>query len=127
MAPSEATILSNFLLVPAQLTAIISLEEFTALFPRSQRSSPQIRTLYRDLQNQRNEIRDVVAANIENEVKEAKYLRRAVIKARKDAETHDYDDEIEIEREVICFPPNCRLGLRSRRFTDRGLRIRIDT
>jgi centromere-localized protein 2 len=100
MAPSESEILNNFLLVPSQLPAIISLQEFTALFPRSQQSSPHIRALYRDLQGQRNAVVDSVASNIEAEVRRAKGLRRAVVRARREAESQEYDDEIEIERTV---------------------------
>lgn len=100
MAPTESTILNNFLLVPSQLPAIVSLEEFTNFFPRSQRSSPLIRALYRDLQSQRNELVDSVASNIEAEVKRAKGLRRAVARARREAESQEYDDEMEIERTV---------------------------
>lgn len=100
MAPSELEILNNYLLVPSQLPAIISLQEFTALFPRSLQSSPHVRTLYRDLQSQRNAVVDSVASNIEDEVRRAKGLRRAVVRARKEAENQEFDDEIEIERTV---------------------------
>ncbi|KAK0705386.1 Cnl2/NKP2 family protein-domain-containing protein [Lasiosphaeris hirsuta] len=98
MAPSESTIISNYLLVPAQLPAIISLQEFIALFPRSLQSSPHIRSLYRDLQGQRNALVDSVAAGIETEAKRGKALRRAVIKIRREAESQEHDDEVEIER-----------------------------
>lgn len=108
MAPSESAILNNFLLVPSQLPAIISLQEFTALFPRPQQSSPHVRALYRDLQSQRNAVVDLVASNIEAEVKRAKGLRRAVVRARREAESQDYDDEIDIERTVI--PDKCSLS-----------------
>ncbi|KAF7524683.1 hypothetical protein G7054_g11346 [Neopestalotiopsis clavispora] len=99
MAPNEATILENYLLLPARLPAVVSLQEFTSYFPKSQQSSPQIRTLYRDLQQQRNAVVDTVAANIDTEVQRGKALRRAVIKARREAAREDdIDDEIEIER-----------------------------
>jgi hypothetical protein len=100
MAPTESAILNKFLLTPSQLPAIITPQEFTALFPRPQQSSTQVRTLYRDLQTQRNGVVDVVAANIENEAKRSKGLRRAVVRARREAETQEYDQEIEIERSV---------------------------
>lgn len=100
MAPTEATILTNYLLVPAQLPAIISLKEFTELFPRAQQSSPQIRKLYRDLQNQRNDLIDEVASNIEIEVKRGKLLRREVLRAKREAEDQEGDDEIDLERAV---------------------------
>ncbi|KAL2293595.1 hypothetical protein FJTKL_05456 [Diaporthe vaccinii] len=98
MAPTESTILANYLLVPAQLPAIVSLKEFTDLFPRAQQSSPQVRRLYRDLQIQRNALIDAVASNIETEAKRAKALRREVLRAKREAEDHEIDDEIDIER-----------------------------
>jgi centromere-localized protein 2 len=100
MAPTEATILENYLLLPAQLPAIISLKEFTELFPRAQQSSPQVKRLYRDLQTQRNTLIDAVASNIETEARRAKALRREVLRAKREAEDHEMDDEIEIERAV---------------------------
>lgn len=100
MAPTELTILANYLLVPAQLPTIISLKEFTELFPSAQQSSPQIRKLYRDLQLQRNGIIDHVASNIEDEAKRGKVLRREIRRAKRDAENPEHDDEIDIERAV---------------------------
>ncbi|KAL1883070.1 hypothetical protein VTK73DRAFT_9996 [Phialemonium thermophilum] len=98
MAPEESTILRNFLLIPSQLPAIISLQEFTALFPRSQQTSPHIRTLYRDLQTQRSSVLDLVSSNIESEIKRGKKLQKALFKARRQSEGEEHDDEIEIER-----------------------------
>lgn len=100
MAPTEQNILSNYLLVPAELPTIISLQEFVALFPRSLQSSPHIRSLYRDLQSQRNAVIDSVAAEIEAEAKHGKAMRRAVIRSRREAEAQEQDDEVEIERMV---------------------------
>ena len=100
MAPTESKILTNHLLVPAPLPAIISLPEFTDLFPRALQPSPLIRSLYRDLQGQRNAVLDSVAAEIDDEVKHGKALRRAIVKTRRDAEAHEHDDEVEIERIV---------------------------
>lgn len=104
MAPTESTILQNYLLLPARLPTIISLQEFTSYFPKSQQSSPQIRSLYRDLQQQRNVTVDAVASNIDNQVKRGKALRKAVARARREAEAEEgVDDEIEIERTVSCI------------------------
>lgn len=100
MAPTEQKILSNYLLVPAQLPAIVSLQEFVALFPRSLQSSPQVRTLYRDLQSQRNAFVDSVAEQIEEEAKHGKAMRRAVIRSRREADAQEQDDELEIEKMV---------------------------
>lgn len=111
MAPTEPSILEQYLLTPSQLPAIITPQDFTALFPRRQQSSPQIRTLYRDLQHQRNDVVDTVAENISNEVKRRRYFRQAAVTARRDAERLDSDRELERERmvwpaaPVIC--PSC--------------------
>lgn len=105
MAPTEQTILRNYLLVPAQLPSFISLQEFITLFPRQLQSSPRIRSLYRDLQSQRNSVVDAVAEQIEQEAKQGKAMRRAVIRSRREAEAHEQDDEIEIERMVSVMQP----------------------
>lgn len=100
MAPNETTILTTNLLQPSQLPEILSLQAFTALFPRSQQSSPQVRALYRDLQQQRRRDADEVAANIEHEAEAAPALRRNILKARGAAGRENPDEEIEIERAV---------------------------
>lgn len=100
MAPTEAGILRSYLLAPSSLPTIISLAEFTALFPKARQNSPQIRTLYRDLQNQRDGTTAAVGESIDAEVKRASALRRAVANARKEAETQDADVEMDIERAV---------------------------
>lgn len=104
MAPNEATILSNYLLLPARLPDFLSLQEFTSFFPKSQQSSPRVRALYRDLQQQRNAIVDSVSENISAQVRQGKALRRQVIKERREAEQEEQDDEIEIER-TVCLDP----------------------
>ncbi|KAJ9165007.1 hypothetical protein NKR19_g779 [Coniochaeta hoffmannii] len=101
MAPTESAILGNFLLAPSQLPAVVTPHDFTALFPRSHQTSAQVRTLYRDLQSQRNAVVDTVAANIETEAKQSRALRRAVARARRQAESQEYDQEIEIERSLF--------------------------
>lgn len=98
--PTETSILANYLLVPAQLPAIISLREFTALFPRAQQSSPQIRKLYRDLQMQRNALSDDVATNIEEETRRGKFFRREILRAKREADNPDDDVAMDIERAV---------------------------
>lgn len=104
MAPTEATILTNFLLPPAPLPSVLTLRKFTTFFPPSQASNPQIRLLYRDLQHQRALLTDGVAQNISNEVKRGNAQRRAVVKARREAERseQDEDEEIHIENAVSC-------------------------
>jgi centromere-localized protein 2 len=100
MAPTELTILSTFLLPPAPLPQIISLKAFTELFPRSQQSSPQIKQLYRDLQHQRVKLTDAVERNIVTEVKKGIQQQRAVVKARRQSEKEEQDDEVDVERAV---------------------------
>jgi len=100
MAPTEATILSTFLLPPAPLASIISLKAFTELFPRSQQSSPEIKALYRDLQHQRARLTDAVIKNIAAEAKRGNAQRRVVVKVRRAAERQEQDDEVDIENAV---------------------------
>lgn len=100
MAPSEAKILENYLLLPAQLPTILSLDEFIAFFPRQLQGSPQIRSLYRDLQSQRNAIVDSVAERIDTQAKRGKAIRRELIATKRQAESRDQDVEIEVERMV---------------------------
>jgi Cnl2/NKP2 family protein len=100
MPPTEATLLSAFLLPPAPLPAIVTLKSFAQLFPKPQQSSPQVKALYRDLQNERARITDSVGKNIVAEVKRGNAQRRAVVKARREAEKEEQDDEIDVETAV---------------------------
>jgi centromere-localized protein 2 len=102
MAPTEATILSTFLLPPAPLPSIITLKAFTELFPRAQQSSPQIKALYRDLQHQRSRLTDSITRNIGAEVKRGNAQRRVIVRARRAAEKEDQDDEVDVEETVRC-------------------------
>ncbi|KAK4207596.1 Cnl2/NKP2 family protein-domain-containing protein [Rhypophila decipiens] len=106
--PSELKILSSYLLVPAQLPTIISLQEFTELFPAKLQSSPHIRTLYRDLQSQRNAIVDSVAVDIEDQVQSGRELRRSIARTRRLNEAHEYEEEVEIERLLFGSVPNSK-------------------
>ncbi|KAL8282323.1 hypothetical protein RB601_008282 [Gaeumannomyces tritici] len=109
MAPTESTILSNYLLVPAQLPTIISLDEFRSFFPPGQRSSPQVRTLYRDLQRQRNAIVDNVAENIDAEAgQRARAIRRQVARVKLGAAADEIDPEDEVEKVLLASDPNAR-------------------
>lgn len=83
MPETEQTILSNFLLPPAPLPSIISLEKFRELFPRSQRSNPQVDHLYRELQGLRALDIGNVKRNISREVKRGERQRRQVVKTRR--------------------------------------------
>ncbi|CAK7242735.1 MAG: hypothetical protein STHCBS139747_004234 [Sporothrix thermara] len=108
MAPSEFSILEQFLLAPSQLPTIVSLDDFVALFPRALQSSPQVRALYRDLQRQRSAVVDAVAADIEDEVARGRILRRHALRARLRADAQEDtagDDELQIERFVAAAGP----------------------
>lgn len=100
MAPTESEILTNYLIQPSTLTAITTFEQFKVLFPRPLQSSPQVRSLFRDLQAQRNGVVDRVSSNIATEVKRGHVMRREVIRAKREAEREDLDGEIEMERVV---------------------------
>lgn len=105
MPPTEAKILSTFLLTPSPLPTIITLKAFTALFPSSPQSSPQIRALYRDLQYQRALVVDTVAHAVAAEVKRGNTQRRIVARSRARGEKQAQDDEVDIEETVFIPPP----------------------
>lgn len=83
MAPKESTLLSDFLLVPADLRNILTLEQFTDIFPQSQRDSPAIKSLYQELRRLRQEDIDIVQGRIADEVKKSKSLRQKAMRERK--------------------------------------------
>ncbi|GAB1192300.1 hypothetical protein APSETT444_001489 [Aspergillus pseudonomiae] len=93
MAPSEASILSNFLLSPASLPTIISLQQFTELFPKRLRSHPHIRALYRELQQLREQDMDLVNGNIDQELRQGESqkaeLRKSILNTGVDGELSD--------------------------------------
>ena len=104
MAPTESTILTNFLLPPAPLPTILSLQKFTGLFPKAQRSNPQVKYLYRELQHVRALDIDEVKQNIAQEVKIGEKQRREVVRARRRADKEEMEDvnerEVEMEAQV---------------------------
>lgn len=94
MAPSEAYILSSFLLSPGSLPTVISLQQFTELFPKRLRSHPHVKTLYRELQEIRDQDLNVVNGNIDQETKDGERqkeeLRKAIVKTGiEDMNEHD--------------------------------------
>ncbi|KAG6258643.1 hypothetical protein E4U24_001497 [Claviceps purpurea] len=100
MPPPESDILTAYLLLPAPLPSITTLDQFRALFPRSLQTNPQVPRLYRDLQAQRNGVVDAVAQNIGEEARRGVAMRREVLRARLEGEGEAGDLEIEIERAV---------------------------
>ncbi|KAL9118069.1 MAG: hypothetical protein Q9187_005389 [Circinaria calcarea] len=105
MAPTESTILTNFLLPPSPLPTILSLQKFTSLFPKAQRSNPQVKYLYRELQHLRALDIDEVKQNIVREVKVGEKQRREVVRARRRADKVEIEgfDEREVEMEAQMF------------------------
>jgi centromere-localized protein 2 len=105
MAPSEESILTNFLLSPASLPTIISLQKFTELFPRRLQSHPQIRLLYRELQERRSQDMDLVRENIKAEVdrggSQKAELRMALKSSGVDGITDSHQREIEMDLQLI--------------------------
>lgn len=118
MAPTESTILTNFLLRPAQLPSITTLAQFTSFFPSAQQSSPEIKRLYRSLQSQRATLTDAITNNIAVEEKRGKILQRAVVYSRRRDEAGngaaydggEEDEEGLIEKAVCFFTAHCRRG-----------------
>lgn len=98
--PTESDILTNYLLQPAPLPSITTFDQFALLFPRALHNSSQLRSLYRDLQAQRNVVVDAVAASIQDEVKRGAVMRKEVLRQKREAERDDMDGEVEMERAV---------------------------
>ncbi|KAI9812382.1 MAG: hypothetical protein M1832_000417 [Thelocarpon impressellum] len=114
MPPTETSILSDFLLTPSALPTTISLQKFTALFPRAQRSNPQIAAFYRELQHQRALVAEQVRRNIAAEAKRGERLRREVVKARRRAQREELGlseghDGREVDVETELFGPTSNL------------------
>lgn len=104
MAPTESDILKHYLLLPAPLTSIQTLDQFRALFPRSWQAHPQVRLLFRDLQAQRNIVINTVTENIDAEARRGVAMRREVLRvALEESRDDDGDAEVDIERAVRLF------------------------
>ncbi|OJZ87584.1 hypothetical protein ASPFODRAFT_59978 [Aspergillus luchuensis CBS 106.47] len=105
MAPTESSILGNFLLSPAPLPTIMSLQQFTELFPKRLRSHPHIRALYRELQELRENDMDLVNGNIDKEVRQGETqkaeLRKSVTKTGVDGLSSS--DQREMDMDVQLF------------------------
>ncbi|KAM3530062.1 hypothetical protein NHJ13051_001511 [Beauveria bassiana] len=100
--PTEAELLTSFLLDPARLPNILSPEQFRALFPRSARAAPSIRSLYLDLATQRGLAVDAVAAAIEVEARRGgQAIRREVARQRRDEVDWEVDGEVEMDRALF--------------------------
>ncbi|KAG4301555.1 hypothetical protein PCANB_001733 [Pneumocystis canis] len=69
MSQNESQILNAFLVSSSNLHDIATLNTFVSLFPSTKRSHPDISTLYRLLQAQRNSICQIIKKNIQLECK----------------------------------------------------------
>ncbi|KAJ6008171.1 Kinetochore subunit NKP2 [Penicillium herquei] len=104
MAPSEESILSNFLLTPSPLPTVLSLQKFTELFPKRLRKHPHVRALYRELQHAREHDLDQVNENIDMEIQQGERqkaeLRKAIltagVKAANDEEQREMDLDLHL-------------------------------
>jgi centromere-localized protein 2 len=105
MAPTEESILSNFLLSPAPLPTVMSLQKFTELFPKRLRNHPHIRTLYRELQQVREQDMDRVNENIDNEIKQGDKQRAEMHKATlaSGVEASNGDEQREVDMDLHLF------------------------
>jgi centromere-localized protein 2 len=105
MAPTEESILSNFLLSPAPLPTVMSLQKFTELFPKRLRNHPHIRTLYRELQQVREQDMDRVNENIDNEIKQGDKQRAELLKAAlaTGVEASNSDEQREVDMDLHLF------------------------
>jgi len=103
----ETQILSSFLLSRASLQDIISLRQFTELFPKDQRSNPQAKLLYRELQLLRNKTCERVKKNIKHEAALGVKQRSELEKKRRALKR--VDDETMTAIEVsFSFSPSSR-------------------
>lgn len=68
MAPSEASILSSYLLNPASFHTVMTFEQFQTLFPKQHRAHAGIKMLYKDLRFLRSVDIDVVQENIDRQI-----------------------------------------------------------
>lgn len=96
--------MSNFLLSPASLPSAMTLEQFTELFPRRLRSNPQIRSLYRELQQLREQDMNHVNENIDQEARQGEQqkaeLREALSQAGVDGKSQDDQREIDLDTQM---------------------------
>lgn len=111
MPPTEEQILTDYLLQPAPLNSILTFDQFKSLFPRQVQGSQHLRTLFRDLQSQRNALIDTVTAAIDDETQRGQAMRRQVLQQLREADRQEIDGEIELERAVRLTLPLTRVAL----------------
>ena len=94
---AEANVLSAFLLARAGLRDIITPRDFADLFPKDKRANPQIRILYRELQQARTRQCDRVQRSIQQEARQGAMYRKQAAEKRKDEARLDEDVMLGIE------------------------------
>ena len=82
MPSYEHKLLTDFLVVPAGLGDFMTLRQFTEIFPKSQRSNPTVKELYRELYAIRESDVAVVRQDITDQVKRSRPLRRQCARQR---------------------------------------------
>ncbi|KAL4932727.1 Ctf8-domain-containing protein [Aspergillus undulatus] len=108
MAPSETSILSNFLLSAASLPTIMSLQQFTELFPKRLRAHPHIRVLYRELQQLREQDMDIVSENIYKEARRGDSQKAELRKSLAETGVDGMTDQREMDMDVQLYGPTSR-------------------
>lgn len=108
MAPSEESILSNFLLSTAPLPTTLSLQKFTELFPKRLRGHPHIRAIYRELQQVREHDMDRVNENIDEETQQGERQKAELRKARlaTGVEAANAEEQREMDVDLHLFGQN---------------------
>jgi NifB/MoaA-like Fe-S oxidoreductase len=102
MDTKEYSLLSTFLLSTAALPTIVTLAQFTELFPASQRDNHTIRHLYRDLQHERGLVTDAVKKNLIHEAIRGETQKREIARVRRRAERGQFGARNGLEaREVV--------------------------
>jgi centromere-localized protein 2 len=104
LAATSAALMKEYLLRPARLPDIVTFEQFRDMFPRASRSSPHVKTLYRDLQAQRAALVDAVEERIDEHAAELEELQQYMREEERETELQQLagdDVEVDIERAMF--------------------------
>lgn len=105
MPSTEAKLLSDFLVAPASLRDFMTLRQFTDIFPKSHRTNPAVKDLYRELYVLRDRHVDAVRQDIAIEIKRSKQLKREYAQERRqidDANVAGLDPVARQMEEEVC-------------------------
>lgn len=86
MPSTEGKLLADFLVAPASLRDFMTLRQFTDIFPKSHRTNPTIKDLYRELYTLRERDIEAVRQDIADEVRRSRPLKRAYARERRQAD-----------------------------------------